>query len=186
MKNFIVLMLFLGFLSSGHAQKIVRLDELKMTYSPAALKVSPNTNSISFIIPEAYNGEFTKNPLLFVYQKFDISDFIEANKKSKFDSYQVSFRSLKGYLNAEYDKHGNMQKANHVFKDVKLPNSTVVEVLKANKGWSIAGNKHVAFSKEWNIEKEYYKIKLENGNKKKVVRIDLAPSSVKEGVAGIN
>lgn len=185
MRNFIVLMLFLGFLSSGHAQKVIRLDELKMTYSPAALEVSPNTNSISFIIPEAYDGEFTENPLLFVYQKFDISEFIEANKKSNFDSYQVSFKSPKGYLNAEFDKHGNMRRASQLFKDVKIPTYTVAEVLKANEGWNIVGNKHVAFSKEWNIEKEYYKIKLEKGNKKKVVRIDMAPSSVKQGLAGM-
>lgn len=182
MKNLFFLFLFVAFGFQLQAQQVVRLDELRMTLTLDDLKVDPNSNSLRLFIPEEYTGEFAENPLMFVKQKFNISEFIEANEDSEFDNYRVSFRSSKGRLNAVYDKDGNLTSSSQIFKNVYMPYRTTVDLLKQNQDWVIASNKHVAISREWNIEKDYYKVKLRKGKARKTVRLDMIPQR-SQGVA---
>ncbi|MFD1095871.1 hypothetical protein [Salegentibacter chungangensis] len=184
MKKIILIVLFLSFvISSAQAQKVVRLEELKMTYSPESLILDPNTNSLSIVVSENYAGEFAENPLVFVRENFDIYQFIEANADSDFISYEVNFRTGKGFLDAEYDKEGNLLSSYSDFKNIALPYQMIVDIAKSNPGWQIVKNRHVAISNEWDITKEYYKVKLADGNKRKNVKIDLGPRKFNEGLA---
>ena len=69
-------------------------------------------------------------------------------------------------------------KSNQQFKDVYMPYATTMEILKNNPGSYMLSNKHVAVSKEWNITKEYYKVKLQNqdGKQRKMVKVNVLPN----------
>src|SRR5210317_1774941 len=107
MKKLVLILLIMGFVIPVSAQKIIRLDELKMSYSKETLQFDSNSNTLNLNIPESYIGEFMKNPLEFVKKNFDINEVIVANSSLNYETYDVSFNSTKGYLNAKYDKIGD-------------------------------------------------------------------------------
>lgn len=182
MKKLFLSLLFIGLFGAMQAQVV----ELKrVVLSADDWRLDPNTNSVSIMIPELYTGEFSENPLLFIHDNFDIASFVDANRDRKFDSYTVAFKSRNGYVNTEYDKHGNLLKTFQQFKDVYMPYNTTVEILQNNPGSYIVGNKHIAYSKEWNITKEYYKVRLQNadGKQRKTVKVNVIPNQSRIGLA---
>ena len=74
--------------------------------------------------------------------------------------------------NNNFDGEGNLVKTYQKFTDIALPLDVRREVYMANKGWTMTQNKYVASGNGDLIEKENYKIKLENGNQKRTMKID--------------
>lgn len=185
MKKLVLILLIMGFVIPVSAQKIIRLDELKMSYSKETLQFDSNSNTLNLNIPESYIGEFMKNPLGFVKKNFDINEVIVANSSLNYETYDVTFNSTKGYLNAQYDKIGDLKKSNFEFKNVRLPYQTSVDLFQKNQGWSIVKTKHIGYSKEWNVNKEYYKVKMAKGNKTKNLKINVGPDKIKERLASV-
>lgn len=180
MKNLFLSVLFVALGFHVEAQKLVRLDELKMTMPSDNFKVDPGSSRLTFIIPQEYTGEFVKDALTFVKNKFDISEVIEANRDSEFDKYNITFKSSKGALRARYDADGNLRYSSQVFRNIAMPYPTTVEILKENRDWLLASNKRVSISKEWNITKEYYLVKLKKGKARKTVRLDMIPQKTQK------
>ncbi len=57
-----------------------------------------------------------------------------------------------------------------------------MEILKANEGYKIISTKHLAYSKSsWIPDKEFYKVKLENGKNRKNVKMNISRNA--SGVA---
>lgn len=176
MKKLFLSLLFIGFIGVMQAQ-VVELKEARVILSADDWRMDPNTNSVTIQIPELYAGEFSANPLKFVRDNFDIASFIDANRNQKYEGYSVVFNTGKGHLNTEYDKHGNLMRSYQQFKDVYMPYETTVEILKNNPDSYVVGNKHIAYSKEWSITKEFYKVKLQNadGKQRKTVKVNVMP-----------
>lgn len=177
MKNLMLGIFFLGFVISGYSQKVIRLDEMTLRTNAEMLRLGSEGNSILINIPETYKGEFYENPLGFAKAKFDMKEFILINQDRNFDSYDVTYKTNKGDLYVKYNKIGEMISAYQSFKDVALPHHLMMKTVKANKGYSLVGTKHVGKSKgNWAYDKEFYKIKLKNGNKSKNVKINVERS----------
>lgn len=169
--------LFLGFVISGHAQKIIRLDEMTLRANPNALRLDESSNSIIVSVPERYTGEFSTNPLKFARNNFEIKEFIIANEDLGYDTYDVTFKTSKGHLLVKYDATGEMLAARQSFKDVNVPYDILVPVLKSNRDYKYVANKHIASSKgNWTFDKEQYRLKLKNGSKTKNVKVDIDKS----------
>ncbi len=171
MKTLIVLLLLLGFMTTSQAQQITELEEAKVNFAPNAVNVSSNLDEYTFIVKESYTGEFLENPIAFMQSNFDIDAFI-ASVSNEYDEYLVTFKSSKGYLEATYDKEGNLEETSQRFKDIVLPLKVRRELYRKNKGWTMIQNKYLASGKADRIDKEVYKIKLANGNKKQKIKID--------------
>lgn len=176
MKNLMLGIFLLGFVVSGYAQKVIRLDDVNLKANSEALKLDDNS-SIIINVPEAYKGEFYENTLGFARNKFDIKEFVLVNEDQNFDSYDVTFKTTKGDLNVGYDKIGEMTSAQQSFKDVAMPHPLMMKLLRANEGYRIVGTRHIGISKgNWTFDKEYYKVKLKNGKKSKTVKINVDKS----------
>ncbi len=172
MKTLIVLLLLVGFISTSQAQEITELEEAKVSFAHNAVKVSSNLDEYTVTVKENFTGEFIKNPIAFMKENFDINDFIAAIDNDKYEEYLVTFKSSKGYLEANYDKDGTLVKTTQRFKDIVLPLNVRRALYKNHKGWTMTQNKYLASGKSDRIDNEVYKIKLENGNKKQNVKID--------------
>lgn len=185
MKKLVLILLILGFIIPVSAQKIIRLDELRVSNSKEALKFDTNTNTLNLEIPESYIGEFMENPLGFIQSNFNIKEVITENSDLNYSNYEVSFNSTKGFLNAQYDKIGDLKRSYFEFNNVRLPYQTSVDLFQKNQGWSIVKTKHIAYSKEWDVTKEYYKVKIAKGNQSKNLKINVGPNKIKEKLASV-
>lgn len=170
MKNLIFcLFLFFG-MGIGHSQIV--LKESKVEYIPGTMEVNAVTNSVSLTIPESFVGEFEEDPLTFIQDNFNIKQLIRDNEQYNFDSYQVFFQSKKGKVLANFDKEGELVSSFHRFKDVALPDDVKLEILRSHKNSKVVKNKHILTTKDLAINKEYYVVKILDGDQTRRLRID--------------
>ena len=184
MKKLILSLLCFSIVGMVYSQGIIKLDELRMEFNPKSLELDESSNSLTFNVSEDYVGQFHANPLKYARENFSIEDFIEANQDKSYDKYIVSFITNKGKLKINYNKDGDVISSSQRFTDINLPNRTIVKVLKANEGYRIVGTKHLAFTKSgWAIDKEFYRVKLENGKSKKNVKMNVTRDATGYAVA---
>ncbi|SKB32071.1 hypothetical protein SAMN05660776_0373 [Salegentibacter holothuriorum] len=187
MKKLILSLLCFTIVGMVYGQGIIKLDELKMEFNPKSLEIDETSNVLTFQVSEDYVGQFHANPLRYAKENFSIEDFIEANQNKGYNKYVVSFLTNKGKLIVNYDKDGEVISSNQRFIDVNLPNKTIVKVLRANEGYRIIGTKHLAYSKSgWTIDKEFYKVKLENGKNRKNVKMNISRDATGVAVATLD
>ncbi len=148
------------------------MEEAKVGFAPLDAKITREGDNFSYKVKESYAGEFVKDPIGFMKANFDINTFIAEYSTEDFDSYQVTFTSKKGFLAADFDGVGNLVSTYLKFKDIVLPLDIRREIYMANKGWEMVGNRYIASGRGDLIEKEGYRIKLKNGNQKRVMKID--------------
>lgn len=144
----------------------------KTKSGPENMPLDDATNTMSFVIPEVRVVAFHSNPLKYVKSNFDIHRLIEEND-SKYDEYYVYFRSPKGRMVVNYDKKGKAISTKQKFKDVILPRETSLSIYRDYKGWDIVGNKYIAVSRKGEVKKEFYKVKLRNDKKRKILKIEV-------------
>lgn len=162
------------------AQEVIQLDEARLTVPLEDITVDSELGTIRCVVSEAYTGEFSSNPIRFMKEKFDFREFLSAvDNKDEFDEYLVTFKSTKGFLEAVYTNEGELVQTLQIFKDIFLPPAVRNQVYLENKGWTLVGTKYVASGKSDRIDREIYRVKLENGNKKKTVKI--VPSAIQVG-----
>jgi len=177
--------LFLFVLCCGfttiQAQEVIQLDEARLSFDPEAITVDSELGAIRCIVKEGYTGEFSKNPIGFMKEKFDFKEFLSAIvNKDDFDEYLVTFNSSKGFLEAIYTNDGDLVQTYQRFQDIALPPAVRNQLYLENKGWTAISNKYTASGKSDRIDREVYKIRLENGNKKRSVKI--VPSATLVGL----
>lgn len=184
MRTLIVLLLLVGLVSTSQAQEITELEEAKVSFAPNAVKIYSNLDSYTFHVTEDYAGEFADNPIAFMKENFDIKTFISAINNDSYEEYLVTFKSSKGYLEANYDKEGTLVETSQRFKDIVLPLNVRRDLYKNHKGWTMVQNKYIASGKSDRIDKEVYKIKLVNGNQKLNVKMD--PMEIRDSEVASN
>jgi len=153
----------------AHAQ-IIELEEAKVDFFPGIIEGADNT--YSYLVKERTEGEFAKDALGFMKRNFDIHAFIDEVGKNRFDSYEITFQNGHGFLKAEFDDKGELKKTRQEFKDVLVPADIRTELYRNHKGWTMVKNKYYAKGRGELIEKELYKIKLENGKQSKNITIN--------------
>lgn len=170
MKNLIFCLLLFTGMGIGHSQIV--LKESKVEFIPRSLEMDAVSNSVSLTIPEAYVGEFEEDPLIFIQDHFNINQLIRDNEQYGYDSYQVFFKSKKGRVLANYDEEGELVSTFHRFKDVTLPDDVRLEILRSHKNSKIVKNQHILTTKDLVISKEFYIVKIQDGNKKLRLRVN--------------
>lgn len=170
MKTLIFSLLLVAATAVGQAQEI-QLEEAKVGFAPIDATITRDGDSFSYSVNENYAGEFTKDAIGFMKANFDIKTFI-AEYGEDYNSYLVTFKSAKGLLSADFDEHGELVSTYQKFNDIALPLDIRREVYMANKGWTMTENKYIASGTGDLLEKEVYKIKLENGNQKRTMKIN--------------
>lgn len=170
MKTLILCLLLVAFISSGHSQ--ILLKESRVDYVPYSMKVDPVTNSVTLNIPEAKIGEFEKDPLAFIQERFDIQRFIEENRDHDYDYYEADFKTNKGVVQAKYDKKGEMISTHQNFKNVALPDDVKFQILQNFRNSRVLKNNYIVTSKKWIVDRDYYKVKIHDGEKVRRLRID--------------
>lgn len=172
MKRVILFLFVLCGIATMKAQEVIQLDEARINIALEEITIDTDLNAVKFIVNESYIGEFHKNPIRFVSEKFDFIAFLDAvTNKDEFDEYLVTFKTSKGFLEALYSDEGEMVSTYQRFQDILLPSAVRNQLYLENKDWTMVSNKYVASGKSDRIDKEVYKIKLENGNKRKTVKI---------------
>ena len=180
MKNLIIYSLLLFCAVSVNAQEVTQLEETNITFEPYTSNVSSSLDS-SFLVKinENYAGEFSKDPIKFMKQNFDIQGFISfldernnnAFQEIAYESYKVTFSTNKGDLVAKFSKEGELDETSQKFNNIALP-ADIRRVLYANyKGWNMVKNTYTASGEGDQIDNELYRIKLKNGNRSQIVKI---------------
>lgn len=180
MKAIMFYLLVISGIISLQAQEIIELDPANVNYSQTTF-VKTGLNEYQFKIDKEHAGKFTKNPIEYVKNNFNINKFIAEIENQDYDSYKVNFRSSKGFLNANYDRDGNLVSTFQQFKNVYMPKEIRDALYNNYTGWSVLKNKYVASGKLDQIDRAEYKIRLERGNKKQNVK--LSPNNAK--ISGI-
>ncbi len=181
MKTLIITLILVFGMSTLQAQKVVQLDAAKVTYKTPKVVTISNLKNFDFEVKEDYENHFMKNPIRFVLENFDVKS-LNLNEKGIGD-IQVSFLSRKGYLNATFNKKGELIKTSQRFRDIVLPLKVRRDIYKDNIGWTMAGNLYKASGKGSLIDQELYKFKFTQGKQKKYVKY--VPQPIIEGrVAG--
>lgn len=158
--------------SFGYGQKITQLEEAKVGFAPLNVKVNEDGDSFNYVVTESYAGQFAKDPIAFMKANFDIQNFIAMHEDRDYDSYHVTFSSKQGFLKADFDRDGSLVRTFQKFKNIILPVDLRRELYSSYKGWNMTSNKYVASGRGDILEKEIYRIKLENGDQKQNIKLD--------------
>ena len=169
MKNVIIGFFLMAFIATGNSQ--ILLGESVVDYKKSSMKIDPATQTLVIKIPEKKLGEFGKDPLTFMKNNFEIEQLLSDNANEDYTKYQVNFITKNGKLIAIYNNDGELISSKQRFKNMRLPYDVQLEVAKLYNGATILGTKSFAHSRGWEIEKEYYKIKLNYGDKTRRIRI---------------
>ena len=170
MKNlFLCLMLLL---SGAIAQaQIIELEEAKVDYFPNLEKGADG--SYSYVVKENYANEFSTDAIGFMKRNFDMNVFLsEIGENNGADGYLITFKNGHGSLEADFDKEGELRGTHQQFRDIIVPDEIRKELYRTHKGWTMVKNKYTANGRGDIIEKELYRIKLQNGNEVRTVKID--------------
>ena len=179
MKSFVLCLALL--LSGAIAQaQIIELEEAKVDYFPNLKKGADG--SYSYVVNEKYAGEFTSDAIGFMKANFDIHAFMdEVEESGNNDGYLVVFKNSNGSLEADFDKEGELRGTHQQFRDILVPDEIRKELYRSHKGWTMVKNRYTASGRGDLVDKEFYRIKLQNGNEVRSVKLD--PKTV--GITGV-
>ncbi len=172
MKTLFIYLVLVIWAGVSQAQEITELKEAKVGFAPLSSEVIRDGNNYSFNVKETYTGEFEANPLAFMEAYFDIHNFIDEVRDEEYDGYQVTFRSKKGRLQADFDERGNLQATSERFKNILLPANIREQLYREHKGWEMVKNIRMTRGENGLVNKEMYRIKLKNGTQRKILKID--------------
>lgn len=170
MKTIIIGFFLLAFIATGNSQIV--LEESRIDVKKTSMEIDPVTQALQLKIPEEKFGEFEKDPLTFMKNKFDVQQFLEDNRNADLSEFHVNFITTKGALKARFDKNGELISSYQKFLNKKLPQDVQLELARLYRNASVEKTKSFAYSKGWEINKEYYKVKLVDGDNVRRVRID--------------
>src|SRR5690606_38943672 len=102
---------------------------------------------------------------------FNIHEFIGQSLDVPYELYRVEFRNSKGFLVANFNDEGTLLSTYQRFKNIPVPLAIAKELVKDHKGWAMTKNLYIASGKEDALDKELYRISMQNGKSKKNVKI---------------
>lgn len=157
-----------------NAQEVIELRETRVGYDPVAHNITNHGNAISVFIQERYTGEFSKDPVRFMHNHFDIQQVISQLGVSDYETYHVSFKSNKGVLVADFDEAGKLTGTFLRLKNIAVPNELKHQLYRDFKGWEMVKNRHIASESNGKTRQNFYKITMKKGNQKVNLKINAA------------
>lgn len=160
MKKLIISIMLIGFIIPIKSQ-VVELSEVVV--SAVNYKYLQGVGSVDAAVPVQLLEEKV------AYYDLKNSDLYS----DEYDTYTVSFYIPEGRIVALYDNEGNVIKTIERFKDVALPKIIRETVSKKFPGWSYKKDVYkVNYEQGREDSKQFYKIKLENGDQLIKIKID--------------
>lgn len=156
----------------SNAQEVIKLKEAKVGFNASTTNIVNHGNSLTVNIKEAFNGEFEQDPITFMKTYFDIHEVIAELGVNAYNSYQVSFRSRKGELNADFDNKGNLLATALKFENIIVPSQLQHQLYRDYKGWAMIKNAHIASESNGSVKENYYKVTMKKGKKKVNLKIN--------------
>ncbi len=181
MRKLLFLFLLAG-ISAVQAQ-VIELDEARIVVH--CVEAASNDVESDLAVIEDYDGQFHLNPLLFIKKNFNVEPYITElqNGGEVFESFLVEFRSNKGKLQARYSDEGELLSTSQRFKDIAVPNAVAHQLYRDHKGWAMVKNTYTASGQGDKLDKELYRIKMQNGTRAQIVKIRPA-GNTKGEIAG--
>ena len=176
MKNALLGLLLLGFMSTGQSQ--ILLEEANVIAKKPTMKIDVRTNALVVQIPEKVIGEFQKDPVRFVRNNFDSAQLALDNKDSEYDSYEINFRSTKGHLLARFDDKGEIISTFQKFRDVALPEAARTQINQKYGNCKFLSNVYVGKTKKWDMKKEFYRVKIMDEQKVRRLKVNKYPDKI--------
>lgn len=176
MKTLVIILILAFSVSISNAQEVIELNEAKVAFNPLSGLDGP-VKQISIKIAENAPGEFEKDPIAFVNNHFDISPYLSQIPGEEFYAFQVTFKTRKGHLIADFNGDGKLVKTSQKFENILLPYELQKQLYRDHKGWSMVKNKVVARGNEDKIDKAVYKITMQNGRQKKNLKYEVTPET---------
>jgi hypothetical protein len=171
MKNLIIMVCIVLAVGMTQAQEKVLLDPVVIEHDAQKVFTASNVEGANFIIEEERFNEFFEDPIGFAKKNFDITPF----KLEEDTECEVKFTCSKGYLQAVFNKSGDLVSTRQRYKDILVPADLRDRLLEEHKGWTMVRNKYIAEGEGDQINKEVFKIKLVEMNGNGVKRIEMVP-----------
>lgn len=169
MKTLIYLMV-LALTITTQAQNVIELEEAVL-FAPNTSKMLTQKDYQSFKVTEKFRHDFSRDPIAFQRENFNILEYINHFRNEKYDTYYVNFESSNGRLEVQFDKNGKLLKNRQWFSNVDLPEKIKHQLQNEHKGWIMVKNKYFSKGKGEMTDKTVYWIKLENRNKTRNLKI---------------
>ncbi|WP_291102473.1 MULTISPECIES: hypothetical protein [unclassified Flavobacterium] len=160
MKSFIIVLLFLGFVSSSYSQKKTQKEKeegnMEMINLPEIV-IKKAGADFSVYIPDQNPDKSVRR----IEEKFIAYDLGKDYEGS--ETYLLTMQVKKGTLAATYDEKGKLIRVVENYKNVILPGRVIFSVYKSFPEWTIVNDKFLYSQEEGDIVKKQYNIKIKKG-----------------------
>ncbi len=155
-----------------NAQEVIELKAANVSFDPTTTHVVQHGNSFTVNIKETFTGEFEKDPVEFMKTNFDMAEILETlGVGENYSYYNVMFKTKKGELNANYSNKGKLLSFISKFENIAVPSSLQHQLYRDYKGWAMVENSHVKRESNGSVIREFYRVTMQKGNKKKNLKI---------------
>lgn len=162
MKNFIIVLLFLGLSIVSYSQdKQKKADEkglVDIEELPAVV-IKRVGSDFSVYIPDRHPDMKVRD----LQQKFVAYDL--GKDYEGFETYLLLMKSKDRSLSATYNEKGKLIRVVENYKNVRMPDRVIYSVYKTYPGWTIVNDKYLYTQQEGDVVKKQYNLKIKKGNK---------------------
>ncbi len=175
MKTIVTGLIFLGFTTLMQSQNEIAFVNVN---SEAAVKPSKNILINSNYYSSFENKISSERVRKFqkVVANYDLKNAsIYSNERS---NYSIVFEEGNNQIKAEYNQEGKIVQCTETFNGIKLPYTIGNDVAKKYPGWEFTDISCHVYYNENTEDEVIYKVAIQNGNKKKTLRLNTADYSL--------
>lgn len=161
MKNLVIGLFVFGLTSLGFSQNnngegnVVQLEGVVVT--------NINLNYLEKVLDKTLSDNVVS--LENEASLFNVKELVEFDGRK--ESFQVMFKATKGYIIADYDRNGKIQKTEERYQDIKLPKDLIKEVLRQYPNSNLLKVVYTVDYDDQKDTKKSYRIQINNDGEKK-------------------
>jgi hypothetical protein len=161
MKSFIIILFFLGFITSSYSQDIkgsdIEEESLKSEQLPAVVIRTAGKDFSVYLT--AQNPDASVIGLEKEFISYNLGKDYEG-----FDSYLVTMEIPNGSLAATYNENGKLTRVVENYKNIQLPSKVIYSIYKEFPGWQIINDKFLYTQENGDVIKKQYHLKIKKNN----------------------
>jgi hypothetical protein len=161
MKSFIIILFFLGFITSSYSQDKKSSDSeegnLKSEQLPEVVIRSAGKDFSVYLTDK--NPDASVRGLEEEFISYNLGKDYEG-----FDTYLVTMETKNGSLAATYNGNGKLTRVVENYKNVQLPSKVIYSIYKEFPGWQIINDKFLYTQEDGDIIKKQYHLKIKKNN----------------------
>lgn len=172
MKTFVLGLTFLGFTILMQSQNDMASVQVDLNDYVKSSKNEAINSTYFYSFDDKISSERIRN-FQNVVANYDIktSSVYTSDDTS---NYKVVFTEGANEIIAQFNHNGKIVECKESFKDIKLPYAISSSIAKSYPGWKfIHKTCDISYSKD-NAEEVIYKVTIENGNKRKTLKLNAA------------